>query len=188
VDRAEVAVDNDDEHALGGWGADIASHKAPQIQSSGRSGLLRRWRIFLRPESRASEARKRTAAAEADKGGRRSAVDWGLGDARGGGRKRGSPPVQLVDRDHPALWSLFGARGLDGRNISVTDHVSLNIPGLHALRRATSDFRRSSGQSIPIALTMTAFSSFGIAVTAATIVIYGQAIWDPVAQYRPAGC
>ena len=30
-------------------------------------------------------------------------------------------------------------------------------------------------------LTMTAFSFVGIAVTAATIVIYGEAIWDPVA-------
>ena len=28
---------------------------------------------------------------------------------------------------------------------------------------------------------MTAFSFVGIAVTAATIVIYGEAIWDPVA-------
>ena len=30
-------------------------------------------------------------------------------------------------------------------------------------------------------LTMTAFSFVGIAVTAATIVVYGEAIWDPVA-------
>jgi nucleobase:cation symporter-1, NCS1 family len=37
------------------------------------------------------------------------------------------------------------------------------------------------GQSIAMPLTMTAFSFLGIAVTAATIVVYGEAIWDPVA-------
>jgi len=36
------------------------------------------------------------------------------------------------------------------------------------------------GQSIAMPLTMTGFSFIGIAVTAATIAEYGEAIWDPV--------
>ncbi|HEV2743719.1 MAG TPA: cytosine permease, partial [Rubrobacter sp.] len=37
------------------------------------------------------------------------------------------------------------------------------------------------GQAIGLPLTMTAFSFIGIAVTAATIVVFDEAIWDPVA-------
>jgi NCS1 family nucleobase:cation symporter-1 len=37
------------------------------------------------------------------------------------------------------------------------------------------------GQSIAMPLTMTGFSFIGIAVTAATVKEYGEAIWDPVA-------
>jgi NCS1 family nucleobase:cation symporter-1 len=37
------------------------------------------------------------------------------------------------------------------------------------------------GQSIAMPLTMTGVSSIGIAVTAATIEEFGEAIWDPVA-------
>jgi NCS1 family nucleobase:cation symporter-1 len=37
------------------------------------------------------------------------------------------------------------------------------------------------GQALGLPLTMTAFSFIGIAVTAATIVVFDEAIWDPVA-------
>ena len=36
------------------------------------------------------------------------------------------------------------------------------------------------GQSIGLPLAMTGFSFVGIAVTTATIVVYGEPIWDPV--------
>ena len=36
------------------------------------------------------------------------------------------------------------------------------------------------GQALGLPATMTAFAFIGVAVTSATIVIYGEAIWDPV--------
>ena len=47
---------------------------------------------------------------------------------------------------------------------------------------ATRKTQRSQvlGQALGLPLTMTAFSFIGIAVTAATIVVFGEAVWDPV--------
>jgi nucleobase:cation symporter-1, NCS1 family len=56
--------------------------------------------------------------------------------------------------------------------------VSLNIPDL---TRFAKDRRgQAIGQAIALPLTMTLYSFIGIAVTSATMVIYGTAIWDPV--------
>ena len=56
--------------------------------------------------------------------------------------------------------------------------LSLNIPDF--TRYAQSQRSQVVGQAIGLPLTMTAFSFIGIAVTAATIVVFGEAIWDPV--------
>lgn len=56
--------------------------------------------------------------------------------------------------------------------------VSLNIPDF---TRFTKDMRgQMIGQAIALPLTMTLYSFVGVAVTSATVVIYGSAIWDPV--------
>lgn len=56
--------------------------------------------------------------------------------------------------------------------------VSLNIPDF---TRFAKDRRgQAIGQAIALPLTMTLYSFVGIAVTSATMVIYGTAIWDPV--------
>lgn len=57
--------------------------------------------------------------------------------------------------------------------------LSLNIPDF--TRFAKSQKSQITGQAIGLALTMTAFSFIGIAVTAATVVVFGEAIWNPVA-------
>ncbi len=56
--------------------------------------------------------------------------------------------------------------------------VSLNIPDF--TRFAKDKRGQAIGQAIALPLTMTLYSFVGIAVTSATMVIYGTAIWDPV--------
>jgi len=57
--------------------------------------------------------------------------------------------------------------------------LSLNIPDF--TRYAKTQRSQVVGQALGLPLTMTAFSFIGIAVTAATVVVFGKAIWDPVA-------
>ncbi|HKJ81186.1 MAG TPA: NCS1 family nucleobase:cation symporter-1 [Ignavibacteriaceae bacterium] len=56
--------------------------------------------------------------------------------------------------------------------------VSLNIPDF--TRYAKSQRSQIIGQAIGLPPTMALFSFIGIAVTSATVVIFGEAIWDPV--------
>src|SRR3954471_23961966 len=56
--------------------------------------------------------------------------------------------------------------------------VSLNIPDFS--RFAKNVRGQAIGQAIALPLTMTLYSFVGVAVTSATVVIYGMAIWDPV--------
>jgi nucleobase:cation symporter-1, NCS1 family len=63
-------------------------------------------------------------------------------------------------------------------NVGYWITLSLNIPDF--TRYAKSQRSQVIGQALGLPLTMTAFSFIGIAVTAATIVVFGEAIWDPV--------
>ncbi len=56
--------------------------------------------------------------------------------------------------------------------------VSLNIPDF--TRFARNQRQQMIGQAIALPTTMTLYSFIGVAVTSATVVIYGAAIWDPV--------
>src|SRR5262245_33187235 len=56
--------------------------------------------------------------------------------------------------------------------------VSLNIPDF--TRFAKNVRGQAIGQAIALPITMTLYSFIGVAVTSATVVIYGTAIWDPV--------
>ncbi|MBD2716296.1 NCS1 family nucleobase:cation symporter-1 [Microvirga sp. STR05] len=56
--------------------------------------------------------------------------------------------------------------------------LSLNIPDF--TRYATSQRAQVLGQAIGLPTSMTLFSFVGVVVTSATLVIYGQTIWDPV--------
>ncbi|MEW5851743.1 MAG: NCS1 family nucleobase:cation symporter-1 [Myxococcota bacterium] len=57
--------------------------------------------------------------------------------------------------------------------------LSLNIPDFTRFARSQRD--QLMGQAMGLPTTMTLFAFIGIAVTNATVVLYGQAIWDPVA-------
>jgi NCS1 family nucleobase:cation symporter-1 len=56
--------------------------------------------------------------------------------------------------------------------------VSLNIPDF--TRFAKDERGQAIGQALALPLTMTLYSFIGVAVTSATVVIYGTSIWDPV--------
>ncbi len=57
--------------------------------------------------------------------------------------------------------------------------LSLNIPDF--TRYARSQRSQMIGQAIGLPPTMALYSFIGVAVTSATVVIFGEAIWDPVA-------
>jgi len=56
--------------------------------------------------------------------------------------------------------------------------VSLNIPDFTRFSRGQRE--QAIGQALALPTTMTFYSFIGIAVTSATVRIYGTAIWDPV--------
>ncbi len=62
--------------------------------------------------------------------------------------------------------------------VSYWSTLALNIPDL--TRFARNQKVQYLGQALGLPPTMTAYSFFGVAVTSATVIIYGEAIWDPV--------
>jgi NCS1 family nucleobase:cation symporter-1 len=56
--------------------------------------------------------------------------------------------------------------------------LSLNIPDF--TRYAKSQKAQVNGQILGLAPSMTMFSFIGVVVTSATIILYGEAIWDPL--------
>jgi nucleobase:cation symporter-1, NCS1 family len=56
--------------------------------------------------------------------------------------------------------------------------VALNIPDF--TRYAKSQRAQSMGQALGLPAAMTVYSFIGVAVTSASVVLFGEAIWDPV--------
>jgi NCS1 family nucleobase:cation symporter-1 len=84
--------------------------------------------------------------------------------------------AQLQQGDAP-FWALFWPSL--AANVGYWITLSLNIPDF--TRYAKSQRSQVIGQAFGLPVTMTAFSFIGITVTAATIVVFDEAIWDPVA-------
>jgi nucleobase:cation symporter-1, NCS1 family len=63
--------------------------------------------------------------------------------------------------------------------------VALNIPDF--TRYARSQRAQMLGQALGLPATMTFYSFIGIAVTSATVIIFGEALWDPVAVLSRLG-
>ncbi len=63
--------------------------------------------------------------------------------------------------------------------------VSLNIPDFTRYARSQRD--QMIGQALGLPATMTFYSFIGIAVTSATMIIFGEALWDPVAVLSRLG-
>lgn len=75
-----------------------------------------------------------------------------------------------------AFWSFFGAALTAQVGFWAT--LSLNIPDFS--RFAKTQRAQIAGQAIGLPPTMALFSFIGIIVTSATVVVFGEAIWDPV--------
>ena len=112
----------------------------------------------------AAAARRRRAAAR-------------VGDSP---RRRPRSHPQRIGRGcraaHTPFWQLFPAALT--ANVGYWATLSLNIPDF--TRYARSQRSQALGQALGLPATMTAFAFIGVAVTSATIVIFGEAIWDPV--------
>jgi len=74
------------------------------------------------------------------------------------------------------FWDLFPAALT--ANVGYWATLSLNIPDF--TRYAKSQKSQATGQALGLPTTMTLFAFIGVAVTSATIVVFGKAIWDPI--------
>ncbi len=74
------------------------------------------------------------------------------------------------------FWALFPSALTASVGYWAT--LSLNIPDF--TRYARSQRSQMLGQALGLPTTMTAFAFIGVAVTSATIVLFGKPIWDPV--------
>jgi NCS1 family nucleobase:cation symporter-1 len=99
---------------------------------------------------------------------------WGFSAGDGIGNVF-SASSRLIDGD-ASFWSLFGP-GL-AANVGYWITLSMNIPDF--TRYARDQRSQLVGQSIAMPATMTGFAFIGIAVTCATIVEFGEPVWDPV--------
>ena len=93
---------------------------------------------------------------------------WGVYKAGGWG--------PILTQPQTASWSKWPA--FLTAMVAYWSTLALNIPDL--TRFAKSQKVQYLGQAIGLPPTMTIYSFIGIAVTSATVVIYGNAIWDPV--------
>ncbi len=93
---------------------------------------------------------------------------WGVSKAGGWG--------PILNQHRTASWSKWPA--FLTAMVAYWSTLALNIPDL--TRFAKSQKVQYLGQALGLPPTMTAYSFFGVAVTSATVIIYGSAIWDPV--------
>jgi NCS1 family nucleobase:cation symporter-1 len=101
-------------------------------------------------------------------------LGWAIVEGGGLGRILGeSARLQTA---HAPFWQLFPAALT--ANVGYWATLSLNIPDFS--RYAQSQRSQALGQSLGLPTTMTAVAFIGVAVTSATIVLFGEAIWDPV--------
>jgi nucleobase:cation symporter-1, NCS1 family len=107
-------------------------------------------------------------------GGGALLLAWAI--SRGGGFSHVLGQSATLRQGHAAFWTIFPAALT--ANVGYWATLSLNIPDF--TRYAKSQRSQMLGQALGLPTTMTAFAFIGVAVTSATIVVFGQAIWDPV--------
>jgi len=108
-------------------------------------------------------------------GGGVALLIWGF--VAGGGVGNVFEKSAELQAGQAPFWVLFWPSL--AANVGYWITLSLNIPDF--TRYAKTQRSQVIGQALGLPLTMTAFSFIGIAVTAATIVVFGEAVWDPVA-------
>ncbi|MEX1169672.1 MAG: NCS1 family nucleobase:cation symporter-1 [Chloroflexota bacterium] len=76
----------------------------------------------------------------------------------------------------PGFWAIFPL-SLMGM-IAFWSTLSLNMPDFTRFGRSQRE--QAYGQALGLPTTMTLFPLIGVLTTSATVVVYGEAIWDPV--------
>lgn len=99
---------------------------------------------------------------------------WAINN--GGGLANILSEAPKLQQGSASFWTLFPAALT--ANVGYWATLSLNIPDF--TRYAKNQRSQALGQALGLPATMTAFAFLGVAVTSATIVIFGEAIWDPV--------
>jgi NCS1 family nucleobase:cation symporter-1 len=99
---------------------------------------------------------------------------WAINN--GGGLVHILSEAPKLQQGNTPFWTLFPAALT--ANVGYWATLSLNIPDF--TRYAHSQRSQAMGQALGLPATMTAFAFLGVAVTSATIVIFGEAVWDPV--------
>ena len=107
-------------------------------------------------------------------GGGALLLGWAI--VRGGGLGHILSESTRLQTTHVPFWQLFP--GALTANVGYWATLSLNIPDF--TRYARSQRSQALGQVLGLPATMTAFAFIGVAVTSATMVVFGEAIWDPV--------
>jgi NCS1 family nucleobase:cation symporter-1 len=95
---------------------------------------------------------------------------------RAGGLGRVLNESSALQKQHNNFWAIFP--GALTASVGYWATLSLNIPDF--TRYARSQRSQITGQALGLPFTMTAFAFIGVAVTSATLLIYGTAIPDPV--------
>ncbi|HVF23644.1 MAG TPA: NCS1 family nucleobase:cation symporter-1 [Pyrinomonadaceae bacterium] len=95
---------------------------------------------------------------------------------RAGGLGRVLTESAALQKQQNEFWTIFP--GALTASVGYWATLSLNIPDF--TRYARSQKSQMLGQALGLPLTMTAFAFIGVAVTSATLLIYGVAIPNPV--------
>ncbi|MFB9128450.1 nitrate reductase [Paraburkholderia dipogonis] len=106
------------------------------------------------------------------------ALLWWAYDRAGGFGPILSAPSQFVQGGRKAgqFWSVFWPSIT--AMIGFWSTLALNIPDFTRFAKSQRD--QCLGQAIGLPLPMAGLAFIGVAVTSATVTIYGKAIWDPV--------
>jgi NCS1 family nucleobase:cation symporter-1 len=107
-------------------------------------------------------------------GGGAALLVWAA--SRAGGLGHVLVESAALQKQHNAFWSVFP--GALTASVGYWATLSLNIPDF--TRYARSQRSQMMGQAMGLPLTMTAFAFIGVAVTSATLLIYGKPIPNPV--------
>jgi nucleobase:cation symporter-1, NCS1 family len=102
---------------------------------------------------------------------------WAYRAAGGFGPMLDTPSAFAPGQPKEGQFFAYFVPGLTGM-IGFWATLSLNIPDFS--RYAYSQRDQVVGQALGLPTTMGLFSFIGVAVTSATVVIYGKTIWDPV--------